>query len=456
MTITLLPRSLLWRTVLVLAVLLVVSQVVLFQLFRVSDRGPRARQLAEQIASVVNLSRAALSAAQPAERFALLEALSQREGIRVHTEAPVDVPDRPSFEERPFLPLLRAEVSRLIGEPTRIEFRRRPVPALWVAFRVADRPYWVSIPRARIVERPFPWHWVAWVVVVFGLSSLGATLIISRINRPLRTLAMAATQIGRREPVAPLPERGPTEIRALARAFNDMAADLARLDQDRALLLAGVSHDLRTPLARLRLGLEMVGEGDAKLKADMVQDIEDMDAAIGQFLDFARDESVEPVTASSDLNALVRHAAERRTPLGHALPNLELAPVPGLALRPLAMERLIGNLVENAARHGAGEVTIRTHADGGEVILTVLDRGPGIPPGEAARLLKPFTRLDVARGTPGAGLGLAIVDRIARLHGGRIELAPRAGGGTEARVTLPIFPDSDFPEGRRGGKHARL
>ena len=435
---TLLPRSLLWRTVLVLALLLVVSQIVLFQLFRVSDRGPRARQLAEQIASVVNLSRAALVSAQPAERLALLEALSQREGIRVHTDAPSEAPDRPSFEERPFLPILRMEVSRLIGEPTRIEFRGRPAPALWVAFRVADRPYWVSIPRARIVERPFPWHWVAWVAIVFALSLLGATLIISRINRPLRTLAEAATQIGRREPVAPLPERGPSEIRALAHAFNDMADDLSRLDADRALLLAGVSHDLRTPLARLRLGLEMLGERDAKLKADMVQDIEDMDAAIGQFLDFARDESAEPATAGADLNAIVRRAAERRTPHGHAPPDLELAPVPGIALRPLAMERLIGNLVENAVRHGGAEVTIRTHAEGNAVILSVLDRGPGIPPGEAACLLKPFTRLDIARTTPGAGLGLAIVDRVARLHGGRVELLPRAGGGTEARVALPI------------------
>jgi two-component system osmolarity sensor histidine kinase EnvZ len=437
-TVTLLPRSLLWRTVLVLALLLVGSQVALFQLFRVSDRGPRARQLAEHIASVVNLSRTALASAQPSERLALLEALSQREGIRVHTHPPADAPDRPSLEERPFLPLLRLEVSRLIGEPTQIEFRGRPVPALWVAFRVADQPFWVSIPRARIIQRPFPWHWVAWVVIVFTLSLVGATLIISRINRPLRTLAEAATQIGRREPVAPLPERGPSEIRSLARAFNQMAADLSRRDTDRALLLAGVSHDLRTPLARLRLGLELVGEADAKLKADMVHDIEDMDAAIGQFLDFARDESAEPPAVGTDLNKIVRQAAARRTPPGHAPPHLELAHLPGLALRPLAMERLVGNLIENAVRHGEGEVTIRTWVDGSQVMLSVLDRGPGIPAGEVQRLMQPFTRLDVARGTPGAGLGLAIVDRIARLHGGSAALVPRPEGGTEARIALPV------------------
>lgn len=435
---SLFPRSLLWRTVLVLALLLVVSQVVLFQVFRASDRGPHARHLAEQIASVVNLSRAALASAQPAERVALLEALSQREGIRVHTAAPPAASDRPSFDERPFLPLLRSEVSRLIGEPAQIEFRGRPVPALWVAFRADGEPYWVSIPRARLMQHPFPWHWVAWIAVVFTLSLGGAILIISRINQPLRTLAAAATRIGRREPSAPLPERGPSEIRSLARAFNQMAADLSHRDADRALLLAGVSHDLRTPLARLRLALEMMGESDPGLKADMVQDIADMDTAIGQFLDFARDESAEPAIVGADLNAIVQRAAARRTPTGHVFLQSDLGALPGLALRPVAMERLVGNLIENAARHGGGEVLIRTRAQDREVVLSVLDRGPGIPPGDVERLLQPFTRLDVARGTPGAGLGLAIVDRIARAHGGHIDLVPRAGGGTEARVTLPV------------------
>lgn len=433
-----LPRSLLWRTVLVLALLLVASQILLFQLFRVSDRGPRARQLAEQIASIVNLSRAALATPNPAERRALLDALSQREGIGVHTAAPREPTEHPSQEERPVLPLLRAEVSRLIGEPARIEFRGRPAPALWIAFTSEGTRYWVSIPRARIRERQFPWHWVAWIGLVFALSLAGAALIISRINAPLRTLAAAAAKVGRREPSPALPERGPLEIRALARAFNEMSADLSRIDADRALLLAGVSHDLRTPLARLRLALELAGVSDLQLKADMVQDIEDMDSAIGQFLDFARDERAEPVSADADLNAIVQQVATRRGSPGSAVPCLQLGHLPRLSLRVRAIERLLGNLIENALRHGGGQVEICTRSQGTSVILAVLDRGPGIAPAEVDRMLQPFTRLDAARSTPGAGLGLAIVERITRLHGGRIALLPRPGGGTEARVSLPV------------------
>ena len=396
---TLLPRSLLWRTVLVLGALLVLSQLALFQLFRVTDREPRAQQVATQIASVVNLTRLALVSTEPDKRPALLEDLSRREGIQIYRESPSEAPERPSFEDRPFVHLLRAEVSRRLGKTTELEFRRSPDPSLWVSFQIDDNEYWVVIPRTRI-QRPFPWQWAAWAGIVLALSVAGATLIIARINRPLGRLTEAAAQIGRRDPVAPLPECGPSEIRSLARAFNEMAADLSRRDADRALLLAGVSHDLRTPLARLRLGLEMLEDGDAKLKGDMVKDIEDMDTAIGQFLDFARDESAEPPTLGADLNAIVQRAAGRWARSGHPLPRLDLESLPAFPLRVLAMERLIGNLIENAARHGGSDdFSIQTRTADARVVLSVLDRGPGIPPAEADRMLKPFTRLDAARGT---------------------------------------------------------
>jgi two-component system osmolarity sensor histidine kinase EnvZ len=233
-------------------------------------------------------------------------------------------------------------------------------------------------------------------------------------------------------------EAGPVEIRTLASAFNQMASDLKRLDEERAFLLAGVSHDLRTPLSRIRLGLEMLDErGEASLKADMVQDIEDIDAAISQFLDFARLADAETIVADGDLNALVRSVVTRYERSGRNV-ALQLSPLPPLALRPVAIQRLIANLIDNALRHSGTAVEVRTAAEGTVAAVEVLDRGPGIPRDQAAHMLQPFTRLETARTGPGTGLGLAIVNRIARMHGGEVHLLPREGGGLRARVELPL------------------
>jgi len=217
-----------------------------------------------------------------------------------------------------------------------------------------------------------------------------------------------------------------------------MAQALERAEAERALLLAGVSHDLRTPLSRLRLAIEMLGEKSASMSEGMVQDIEDMDAIIDQFLDFARGDGAEAVDAGGDLNAIVNAVVERHARRGRPV-SARLAPLPPIALRPMALQRLVVNLVDNALRYAGTPVEVETRLAEGGVRLSVLDRGPGIPATEAERMLQPFTRLDASRGSGrGSGLGLAIVDRIARMHGGTIVLLGREGGGLEARLRLPL------------------
>ena len=432
---TLFPRTLLWRSVLLIALLLVVAHLAWLQIFRVSEREPRARQVAQQIASVVNLTRAALITAQPSKRLELLDDLSQEEGIQVYSsergERVTLLPDRP------FLRLVETEVKRQLGTETRLAASRNGVRGAWVSFRIDGDDYWVHLPRSRL-ERADPLRWVGWGALVLVLALLGAYLIVARINRPLRELAGAAAEIGRGRTPPPVAETGPSEIRTLAHAFNSMATDLKRLDEERALLLAGVSHDLRTPLSRIRLGLEMLdGKGDPALKAGLVQDVADIDAAIGQFLDFARVTEGEAVVPDGDLNAIARELRDRYAGAGKEV-TARLAPLPPLALRPRAIQRLIANLMDNALRHGGGQIEVTTASEGGRAVLEVLDRGPGIPPGEAERMVQPFTRLDAARSGAGTGLGLAIVDRIARLHGGSVQLLPRGGGGLRARVELPL------------------
>lgn len=429
------PRSLLWRSVLLIALLLIVANFAWLQIFRVSEREPRARQIAQQIVSVINLTRAALISAQPGKRLGLLADISQREGIQVYLGEPNEVVA--PLPDLPLIGLIAAELRQQLGPDTRFATSRDGVRGVWVSFRIDDDEYWVMLPRARL-ERVEPLRWIGWGILVLMLALAGAFLIVSRINRPLRELTRAAEQTGKGRAVAPVAETGPVELQTLARAFNQMTADLKRQEDERALLLAGVSHDLRTPLARIRLGLEMLDDKeDAALKPGMIQDIEDIDAAISQFLDFARTAETETAFSAADLNALVGNVAERCR-LPGAKVTLELGPVPPLPLRPLAMQRLITNLIENAVRHGGGEVQVVSGATADRAFVEVLDRGPGIPPDQAERMLQPFTRLDTARGGAGTGLGLAIVDRIARVHGGTVKLTPRHGGGLKARVEIPL------------------
>jgi len=432
------PRSLLWRSVVLIAALLVVANLAWIGIFRVAERAPRAQRTAQQIASVVNITRWALISADPAKRYELLSELSQSERIQVYPAEPTD--RVAALPARAFIQELARELKRQLGPGTEISLARNNVPGAWVSFRIDTEKFWVFMPRSRF-ERNEPLRWVGWAALVLILALGGAFFIVSRINRPLRELTRASAQMGRGATPQPVTEEGPTEISTLARAFNQMADDLKKLDDERALLLAGVSHDLRTPLTRIRLSLEMMDDkGDTGLRSGLVQDIEDIDASIGQFLDFARLRDAEASVPDGDLNSLISSAVARYERDGKAV-RAQLGPLPPLELRPRAMQRLIANLIENALRHGGAPVDVTSAIEGDLAVIEVLDRGPGIPQDAAERMLQPFTRLDTARSGSGTGLGLAIVDRIARMHGGVVRLLPRESGGLRARVELPSNPD---------------
>jgi two-component system, OmpR family, osmolarity sensor histidine kinase EnvZ len=433
--VTFFPRSLLWRTVLLLALLMAAGHFASLQIFRAAEREPRAMQAAQQIASVVNLTRSALITADPAKRLDLLRDLSQQEGVQVYAGVPIGPTATPP--ERPFGKIIAQELQRRLGNDTRVLVSRDGIRGVWVSFKIDDLEYWVRLPRDR-VERTEQLGWIGWGVLILILSLAGAFLIVARINRPLGELTRAATAIGHGEVPPPVVETGPTEVRTLSRAFNQMATDLQRTDADRALLLAGVSHDLRTPLARIRLGVEMLdNKTDMSLKQGMVQDVEDIDAIINQFLDFARITAEPGELSELDINELVYSVTERYARDGKRV-TARCGTVPAVKLHPLAMQRLLTNLVDNALRHGGAEVEIETAFDQARMRLSVLDRGPGIPAAETARMLQPFTRLNEARSTAGSGLGLAIVDRIAKLHGGSVQLLAREGGGLEARIEFAV------------------
>jgi two-component system osmolarity sensor histidine kinase EnvZ len=423
--------TLFWRSFLLIAALIVVSVLASFQITRVYEREPRARELAQQTVSVVNLTRAALVNADPVLRRELLIELNEREGIRIYpvTNEEKLAPLRPEG----LLERVAARVRAQLGAATRFAAARDGMRGFWVSFYIDEDEFWVMLPRERF-EPDFGLGWLGWGAALLALALLGAWLIASSIARPLAGLAEAARRIGRGEVPAPLAEAGARELRTVQSAFNRMTGDLASMERERAMVLAGISHDLRTPLSRLRLAVEMSG-AEAAAAQGMNADIEEMDQVIGQFLDFARGdgEAREAVAVDALAEEVVAHFAKLDKPVRRTG-----ASGVTLAAARMALHRALMNLVDNALRYAEGEIEVGTSRRDGHVVLEVLDRGPGIPAGDVARLKRPFTRLDEARsGQGGAGLGLAIVERVARAHGGRFELAAREGGGLAARLVLP-------------------
>lgn len=432
-----LPRSLLWQTFLLITLVLILSLTVWSAIFRHFHEPARARDLAQTGASIVNLTRTALINAEVSRRMDLLIDLAALEGIRIYpseaSDEIVPLPDTRSMQ------LLTDEIRRQLGDHTRLAMRWKTLDGFWISFRLDPDDvddFWVRLPAERL-EYTDNQDWLVWVVAAFSVALLGAFLIVSRISTPLRSLARAAQMVGSGRKPPELAEDGPQEIAIVTRAFNQMTGDLAHNEAERALILAGVSHDLRTPLARLRLGIEMTGAPDEEL-APMISDIEEMDRIIGQFLDFGRGEPSTPME-TIDLSAMVESLIEPHRQRGVAV-RFDSPGVLRATARVLPLRRAVSNLLDNALRYAEDSpIDVRVWHDANWACIEVADRGPGIPAQEVERLRRPFTRLEAARSdTKGAGLGLAIVDRVMRGNDGRLDLLPRDGGGLRAVLVLPL------------------
>lgn len=388
MSLRLWPRTLPWRAFLLVAALMLASVAAWLAIFSQAELDRRSQQIAQMIASMTNLTRTALLAADARHRRDLLDELAELEGVHIH---PAEADDR--IRPPPPVPLthrVEALLVERLGPDTLLAFAVNDEEGLFVRFRIfpgEDGLYWLALPRERLA-RHFPWQWLGWGAAVLLLSLGGAWWIVYRIVKPI--------------------------------------------EDERALLLAGISHDLRTPLTRLRMEIEMSVANDIA-RAGMEADIAEMDRTIGQFLDFARP-AEKTEAAPVDLAALLDDIAAR---YGRRLARADF-PAARVRAHPDALRRAIANLIENALRHGGAPVELALTTEGRHVVVAVLDRGPGIPPDQIARLRQPFARGETARtGAGGAGLGLAIVERIARSAGGRLELEARAGGGLAARLVLP-------------------
>ena len=433
------PDSLLARSFLLIALLLLLSLGGWFQIYRTYQREPIAREIARQTVTIVNLTRAAIVNADPRLRGELLLDLNETEDIRVFVRNPDERLEPVPGE--PMLDMIGERIRLSLGPRTRLAFARNGVEGYWVGFNIDEDEFWVKLERERL-EPDFATQWIGWGLFALLLSLAGAWLIASRISRPLAALTHAAQQVGKGEHADPAPETGPAEIRALAAAFNQMSSDLERLERDRAMVLAGISHDLRTPLARLRLGLELIG-GDRNMSEGLAADIDEMDKIIGQFLDFAKGGNEAGTDTELDLllDGICEHYAKLGRALVRGMPSGIRMPLAQMAIR-----RAVSNLIDNALRYSSAPIEIEARQEGAWAVIEVRDRGPGIPEAEVERMKRPFTRLEAARSDAGgSGLGLAIVDRVARMHGGRLDLLPREGGGLAASLRLPLRGAAEKP-----------
>ncbi len=308
----------------------------------------------------------------------------------------------------------------------------------WTDIPVNERVVRFGFTLARLGPQP---PLAALIVFAIGaaLVLLTALLLVRRLIRPLALFAKAADEIGRGVTPKPLPETGPAELLQLSRTFNHMALQVRELLADRTTMLSGIAHDLRTPLARLGLTLEMLKpKADAQLVAEATQDLQEMEHLISQYLQLGQvlaGDSPEIIDVRDIIDHSVIDARRMGTDIDWTPGNPCL-----LTLQPLVLTRILANLLQNAVRYSEGQsVAVEYERSPEGCVIKVLDRGPGIPEAEREAVFRPFYRLDPSRSssTGGSGLGLAIARQLTQFHGWQLSLIARPGGGTEARIEIP-------------------
>lgn len=359
---------------------------------------------------------------------------------RVGIEYVTDPREFPNVREKVIAEFFTQQIEKKLATELKMQdvtvyFQFKPSPRIWIQTPEMNGN-WVREPLKTYAnyspELVFGW--------LLGIPLLAAAIILTlvrQLNRPLRRLQNAANSYSKTGK-APYLEtnHGPQEIREVNQAFNHMIYTLEQTERDRRIMLAGISHDLRTPLTRIRLSAEMMPDDDF-LKEGLIYDVEDMDAILNQFISYMRDGSDEELQ-ETDLNVLLQELIIQFKPLDIRFNAQEL---PLIQARSLSLKRLIGNLINNSKRYGAEPIELSAELLEDQIRIRVADNGTGIPEDQIADLMQPFVRGNEARTVQGSGLGLAIVKRIVDIHQGELTIQNREHGGLEAIITLPLQPE---------------
>ena len=467
----LLQISLFWRTFVLLVLLILASSLVWYISFKALEYESRAQLAARQISSAVNLTRSSLVHADAIYRTALIKSISDQEGLYIRPREPDDKISTYAVDS--YRQLLELELRKRLGADTIVSDRVNGTPGLWISFAIQGDPYWLQTDMVRI-EPVNSEAWLYWVALAIAMSLIGSLVIGGLLNRPLKHLSQATNHVrlGNFERVKLNENVFTTEIHQVNRGFNKMTAQLSKVESDRIVMLAGISHDLRTPLARLRLETELsVSDSDARF--EMSQDIEQINAILGKFLDYARPHASKLQVVN--LAHVVAAAAHSINVSAKDAQDIVVSHHIAADLQVMAdsveLQRVLINLFENARRYGksiiypanmlslahktpmteapaysehsysehdeawsptrlfeepleVARVDIDARIQGDWVLLTVRDHGAGVSPDVLNQLNVPFFRANEARSNvTGTGLGLAIVEKAVQGMQGKLSLS---------------------------------
>ena len=427
------PKSAFARTVGLLALVLLLNQIVSYLMVSNYVVKPSIEQMSQLVAKQIRtmfISDRVLSN----QNESLAVAFYNATGIRVFSD---EQAQNEGLDKTTYYGYLSSLMSKHLNGPAEVRVSQGQAFYIWVKPPQAPR-YWVRVPLESIHSGEFS-PLVVYLIVIGVLSVIGGILFANWLNRPLKALETAAQQVGRGEFPEQLSEKGASEIMSVTKAFNQMSRGIKELENDRNLLMAGVSHDLRTPLTRIRLAAEMMPESEDYLAQGIIEDIDDMNDIIDQFIDYVRLDQQEKASRES-LNELLEQTLANLPDSWEKTFSADLGDCPLVWVRPLSIKRVVINLLENAERYGNTKACVRSGYDKQRktVWFSVSDDGPGIPEEQQQNLFQPFTQGDKARGGVGSGLGLAIIKRIVDRHNGRSTLKNQAEGGLCVRIDLPL------------------
>lgn len=432
-----LPSSLASRTVLLMVAVVALVELVTFSLIDHTRRALHINRTAQFISGQVHLLQTVLPGLDRESRRLLASGVAGPEGMQLVSGA-TPPPSMPAFR---FGHRLAGELQQRLGDEIILRHAGPGKRAgLWVGFPAGGERWWLILPPPRFEAQDLPGELWLWLIATFIAVVALAAFFVRGIVKPLARLgeAVAATGDGAACTVEP---EGPKEVRQLAERHNTMLAQLAHADLERREMLAGLTHDLRAPLARLRVRLALLENSDEA--SGLSRDADDMERIVSQCLAFLRSgEKAPPSAEALALAACLRDSVSQQRELGRPVQWLDSGTNDALQVRiaPENLQRVLDNLIDNALQHGAPPVELSlTLAGSGRVAIDVRDHGAGILPADRERALEAFAQIEPARATRGhCGLGLAIVRRLIGAAGGSVELLDAPGGGLLVRLWLPL------------------